>query len=321
MLCAQMAEIKHTFLQVNGINMHVAELGSGPVVVLLHGFPEIWYSWRHQIRALATAGFRAIAPDFRGYGLTENSEPEKNTYSDLADDIVGLLDAIGEDKAFVVAKDFGVFVAHVLGLVYPQRVKALVNIGIGYIAPPMWSLLVGYLPDGHYAKRWAERGRPEADFGRFDVSTVVKRIYILFCNSEMPLAPEGKETLDLVDGSAPLPDWLTENDLKVYAELYQKSGFGYPMELPYRCWERSAARLSHLQDFDITVPVLTIIGRKDYAAAVKQSEANANRWKENIPKLELIEIEEGNHFVQEQLPEQVNKAILDFLIRLSTSKT
>ncbi|KAI3439948.1 MFS domain-containing protein [Psidium guajava] len=95
-----MDQIQHKFIEVQGLKLHVAEIGSGPnVVVFLHGFPEIWYSWRHQMVAVAEAGFRALAPDFRGYGLSDPPvEPEKASFSDLIKDLAALLDALGIDK-------------------------------------------------------------------------------------------------------------------------------------------------------------------------------------------------------------------------------
>lgn len=102
-----MDQIEHKFVEVNELKLHIAEIGNGskPVVLFLHGFPEIWYSWRHQMVAVANAGFRAIAPDYRGYGLSDPSpEPEKTTFSDFVNDLVALLDALGISKVstFVV---------------------------------------------------------------------------------------------------------------------------------------------------------------------------------------------------------------------------
>ena len=96
-----MDKISHRFLQVNGLKLHVADIGleSSPAVIFLHGFPEIWYSWRHQMTAVANAGFRAIAPDFRGYGLSDSPlEPEKASYDDFVNDVVSILDSLGISK-------------------------------------------------------------------------------------------------------------------------------------------------------------------------------------------------------------------------------
>ena len=111
-LAAQAQELRHRFAQVNGIRMHYAERGSGPLVVLVHGFPESWYSWRHQISALAAAGYRVVAPDMRGYGQSD-VPPEVASYSimHLVGDVTGLVQSLGEKQAFVVGHDWGATVA------------------------------------------------------------------------------------------------------------------------------------------------------------------------------------------------------------------
>lgn len=308
-----MEEIKHSFVPTNGISLHIAEIGSGPLVLLLHGFPEIWYSWRHQMLSLSHNGFRAIAPDHRGYGLTQNTDPSKNDMVDIAHDIIGLLDAIGEETVFVVAKDWGAMVAYILGYLHPHRLKGLVILGIPMIKPTLYPSMISNLPAGHYVRRWAEPGVPEADFGRFDVATVIKRIYIMFCNSGMPIASENEQTLDLVKPSDGLPEWMTEEDLQVYADLYQKSGFKYPMEVPYRCWTRTAEKFSNQQDFTIQTPLLLIIGDQDYACNMPVLQQMMEAEQKLLPHAKVVHIEEGTHFVQEQLPKQVNQLMIDFL--------
>ena len=311
-----MDKIEHKHVCIGGLNLHIAEIGSGPDVLLLHGFPEIWYSWRYQMIALANAGFRAIAPDFRGYGLSDQPpEPEKATFVDLVEDMVGLLDAFGIKKVFVVAKDFGAFVAYDLALLHPDRVKGIVTMGIPYRRPAPQTLKPNLIPEGFYIRRWQEPGRAEADFGRFDAKTVVKNIYILFSRSELPVAEEGKEIMDLYDPSTPLPDWFTEDDLKIYSSLYEKSGFRFAMQVPYRCMARDGEQLSHLTDYTIQAPNLLIMGTKDYVLKFPGMEPyiNSEMLKADVPNLDLKFFAEGSHFVQEQFPEEVNKLLLDFL--------
>src|SRR3954466_15972321 len=107
-----MADVTHRDIDVNGLRMHVAEQGEGPLVLLLHGFPESWYSWRHQLSALADAGFHAVAPDQRGYGQTDRPEAiEAYSIFHLVGDVIGLVDALGEEQAVVVGHDWGAQVA------------------------------------------------------------------------------------------------------------------------------------------------------------------------------------------------------------------
>jgi len=130
---------------------------------------------------LAEAGFHAIAPDFRGYGLSDQpSEPEKAAYYDLVEDMVGLLDALGIEKAFIVAKDFGAFIAYYIGLCHPDRVKGIVTLGIPYRKPGVLPSNRDSAPKDLYVRHWQEPGRGLADLGRFDVKTVIRNIYISF---------------------------------------------------------------------------------------------------------------------------------------------
>ena len=117
-----MKDITHRFVETNGIRMHIAEAGSGPPVLLLHGFPEFWYSWRHQLVALAEAGFHAVAPDQRGYGRTDRPEEvEAYTMLHLVGDVVGLMEALGADQAVVAGHDWGTHVAWNTALMRPDR--------------------------------------------------------------------------------------------------------------------------------------------------------------------------------------------------------
>lgn len=260
--------------------------------------------------ALAKAGFRAIAPDFRGYGLSRNTDPSKNHWIDSVHDILGLLDALHLDKVYIVAKDWGAIIAYCLGYAHAERILGLAVLGIPFFSPNRYEDRIHHrIPSGHYIRRWAVPGIAEADFGRFDVATVIRRIYIMFCNSQMPIASETENTLDLVKASDPLPDWMTEEDLQVYAGLYEKSGFGYPMEVPYRCLERNPSEIADRTDFTIPAPLLLILGDRDYVVQMGMMAQTEGGF---TPKLKLVYIEEGSHFVQEQFPEQINTLLIEF---------
>ncbi|XP_028775551.1 uncharacterized protein LOC114732438 [Neltuma alba] len=306
-----MDQIQHKFVDVGGLKLHVAEIGTGPkVVVFLHGFPEIWYSWRHQMIALAGAGFRAIAPDYRGYGLSDPPpEPEKAAFSDIVSDLLRMLDALDLSKVFLVGKDFGVRVGYLFATLHPERVLGIITFGAPYV-PPGSSQLHKYFPEGLYILRFQEPGRAEADFGRLDAKTIVRNIYILFSRSEVPIAEKNQEIMDLVDPSTPLPPWFTEEDLAAYGTLYEKSGFQTALKVPYR----SLGEEFNLPDPIVKVPALLIVGGKDYSLKFRgvEDSIKSGKGKEFVPNLEIAFVPEGTHFVQEQFPERVNKLILDF---------
>lgn len=128
--------ITHRTVEANGVRLHVAEAGpaGAPAVLLLHGFPELWYTWRHQMRALAAAGYRAVAPDLRGYGDSDAPPggPEQYTALHVVGDLVALIDSLGEKQVFVVAHDWGALTAWSLCLFRPDRVRALVALSVAF---------------------------------------------------------------------------------------------------------------------------------------------------------------------------------------------
>src|SRR5919108_3192572 len=132
-----MADIEHREVEVNGLRMHVAQQGSGPLVVLLHGFPELWYSWRHQLPVLAEAGYHPVAPDLRGYGGSDASATDEGyAPSNMAADIVGLLDALGAETAVLVGHDWGANIAWACAELFPERVAGLVALSVPYRPRP-----------------------------------------------------------------------------------------------------------------------------------------------------------------------------------------
>ncbi|XP_065875511.1 uncharacterized protein [Euphorbia lathyris] len=312
-LSADMEQIKHSHIQVRELKLHVAEIGTGTKVVLfLHGFPEIWYTWRHQMFAVAEAGYRAIAIDFRGYGESDQpEEPEKATFMDLADDVVALLDILGISKVFLVGTDFGAMVVSIIAARNPDKVLGMFTLGVPFMLPGPNAVQYDLMPEGVYIRRWTVPGRAEADFGRLDVKTVIRNIYILFSGSELQAARDDQETMDLVDPCTPLPPWFSEDDLAVYASLYEKSGFRFALQVPYRKLGVDCG----ISDPKVTCPALLVIGEKDYVLKVPGMEdfIRSGQVKHFVPDLDIVYLEEGTHFAAEQLPEKVNDLIINFL--------
>ncbi|URE00187.1 Putative lysophospholipase [Musa troglodytarum] len=304
-------KVGHSYLDARNLSLHIAHVGKGELgaVLFIHGFPEIWHSWRHQMNAVAKAGSKAIAPDLCGYGLsTQPSEPEKTTWEDLVVDLLAILNFLSISKVFIVAKDFGARTAYDFALQHPNRVHGVVTLGMPFVSQGM---SYNTLPEGFYILRWWEPGQAEADFGRFDVKRLIRTIYILFSRSEIPIAEEGQEIMDLADPSTPLPQWFTEEDLNAYIALYKKSGFQFPLQM----LDRTLHGGTGIADPKIEVPVLLIMGEKDYAFKFPGMEnyVRSGTLKHFVPDLEINYIPEGSHFVQEQFPDQVNQLVITFL--------
>ncbi|KNA21889.1 hypothetical protein SOVF_038680 isoform C [Spinacia oleracea] len=213
-------------------------------------------------------------------------------------------------NAFLIAKDFGVRPAYLFALQHPERVAGVITVGIPYI-PPAPSTFHTHLPEGFYISRWQETGRAEADFGRFDAKTVVRKIYTMFSRSEIPIAKENEEIMDLVGPETPLPSWFSEEDLANYGSLYEKSGFQTALQLPYRSMNEEY----DIPDPVLKIPLLTIMGEEDYFLKFPgiQDYINSGKLKEFAPESEIIFLPQGTHFAHEQLPQVVNKLILNFL--------
>ncbi|XP_006661918.1 AB hydrolase superfamily protein YfhM-like [Oryza brachyantha] len=307
----QQQKIEHVHLRVRGLTLHVAQAGKGELgtVVFLHGFPEIWYSWRHQMLAVAAAGYRAVAPDWRGYGLSDQPpEPEAAGFDDLVEDLLAVLDALAVPKAFLVATDFGSMVAYDFALRHPNHTCGVMSLGAPFVSD---RTSFNTLPEGFYVLRWVQPGRAEADFARYDVKRVVRTIYILFSRSDIPIAEKDQEIMDLADLSTPLPEWFTEEDLDVYSSLYEKSGFRYPLQMPYR----SLFKRKPNGDAKFQVPVHVVMGEKDYVFKFPGVEfaMRDGGMEKHAQDLKITYIPEGCHFVQEQFPDRVNELLLGFL--------
>ncbi|OMO65134.1 Epoxide hydrolase-like protein [Corchorus olitorius] len=313
-----MEQIQHKYVDVRGVKLHVAEIGTGSsVVVFLHGFPEIWYSWRHQMIAIANAGYRAIAPDLRGYGLSQHHpDPEKASFNDFVDDTLAILDSFHIHKAFLIGKDFGSWPVYLLSLLHPTRILGVVSLGVPFFIPRPQRYQ--QLPEGFYIFRWKEPGRAEADFRRFDIKTIWRNIYILFSRSEIPIADKGKEIMDLVNPSTPLPTWLNDEDFTTYAKAYEQSGFSSPMHVPYKNRREEFT----IENPKVEVPVLLIVGEKDYFLKFPGIEEyiTSGKVRDYVAELYINFLPDGTHFMQEQFPDKVNQLIIDFLDKHVKSK-
>jgi pimeloyl-ACP methyl ester carboxylesterase len=166
--------MKSTSVQTNGINMHLLEAGDGPLVVLLHGFPELGFSWRHQIAALSEAGYRVVAPDQRGYGRTDRPEAQDAyTLCHLAGDVVGLVHALGEERAAVIGHDWGSPVAWTCALLRPDIFEAVGLLSVPYLpdiwgGPPPTAMMKQLLAGGHmiYQLYFQEPGPADRDLAQ-----------------------------------------------------------------------------------------------------------------------------------------------------------
>ena len=320
------AGVTFRFIESNGIKMRIAEAGTGPLVLLAHGWPESWYSWRHQMTMLADAGYHAVAPDMRGYGETDKpAAVDDYDVNHVAGDLVGILDALGEETAILVGHDWGAIVAWTTVLLHPSRFTALIAMSVPYggrvAQSPMESWQEAFGENFFYILYHNEPGGiAEAEYDA-DPRGLISRLY-LSPNSPR-VQPAITDPLRSAGGwigrlGAPmgLPDWLLQEDLDYVVSQFENSGFRGGMNY-YRNFHRNWEITEHLQGAKIKIPVLFIAGSRDMVIAGAEKEsltATISRATEDLRDVVLIP--EIGHWVQQEAPDEVNQAISDFLTEI-----
>ena len=306
--------------------MHLAEAGAGPLVVLLHGFPESWYSWRHQLNALADAGFHAVAPDQRGYGQTDRPEAiEAYSIMHLVGDVVGLLDALDEENAAVVGHDWGAPVAWHTALFRPDRVRGVVGLSVPFrprtrgTQPPL-SVLRAALGERFYQIYFQRPGVAEADLAR-DVHRTMKTV-LYGASGDNPRVPDmlvdpEHGFLGPVAPPERLPDWLSQADLDYYVDEFQRTGFAGGLNW-YRNIDRNWELLAPWAGAPVSVPALYMVGDRDvvyhFPGGGEQLFAGLKR---SVPDLRQAVLLDGcGHWTQQERPSEVNRLLLEFLSTL-----
>jgi pimeloyl-ACP methyl ester carboxylesterase len=306
----------------NGIRMRVADMGEGPVILFAHGWPESWYSWRHQIKGLAAAGFRVLAPDMRGYGETDAPAPVEDYNSvNLAADMVGILDALDIQQATMVGHDWGAPVATQTVLLHPERFNALILMSVPYggrgPANPMDGMRAQMGDNFFYMLYHNEEGGvAEAEYDS-DPRGLLSRLY------QSPDAPrDDPEVTDpkrAAGGWIPrigaphgLPDWLSQADLDYYVSQFENAGFrggvNYYRNIG-RNWE-----LTENTNAEVTVPTLFIAGEEDQVIGGATKEGLESMMQGVIPDLRDVVLLPGiGHWVQQEAPDETNAAIVKFL--------
>ncbi|KAL6968540.1 hypothetical protein U1Q18_034343 [Sarracenia purpurea var. burkii] len=316
-----MEKIQHRNIFVNGINMHVAEIGEGPTILFVHGFPELWYSWRHQMLSLSSLGYRAVAPDLRGYGDTDAPHSAAAyTVFHIVGDLVALLDALRLDRVFLVGHDWGAVMAWYFCLLRPDRVRALVNMSVVFnprnpSRKPLQSLRAAF-GDDYYICRFQEPGEAESEFARVGTERIIKK----FLTSRRPgplCVPKEVGFGGSSHSPIVLPSWLSEEDVNYYVTKFNQKGFTGGLNY-YRAmdltWEQTAAWTGS----QIKVPVKFIVGNEDltYTTPGVKKYIHGGGFKRNVPFLqELVVLEGVAHFLNQEKPEEINAHIYDFIQR------
>jgi pimeloyl-ACP methyl ester carboxylesterase len=318
-------------IETNGIHLNVAEQGDGPVVVLCHGFPESWYSWRHQIGALAAAGFHAVAPDMRGYGKSDAPQAiDQYTLFHLVGDMVGLLDALEAKTAVIVGHDLGARVAWQAAQMRPDRFRAVVGLSVPFY-PRDKVRPTSAMPQTEsaqfYQLYFQEPGPADAELGRDPRSTM--RSMLFGASGEgaaaraaaasggappsLGMVPKGGGFLQGPGAPAALPAWISEADIDFYAGEFKRTGFTGALNW-YRNFDRNWELQGALQGAAVTVPALYLAGDRDFVATAPGMDQLLANLKRFVPALRNTQMIAGcGHWTQQERPNEVNAAIIDFI--------
>ncbi|MCC7413385.1 MAG: alpha/beta hydrolase [Gammaproteobacteria bacterium] len=307
-------------LATNGITLEAVVAGDGPLVVLLHGFPECWYSWRHQIDALVAAGYRVAVPNQRGYGASDCPQPVAD-YDILAltADVAGMADALGAERYTVVGHDWGALVAWHCALLQPARVERVVAASVPYVR-----FQPGVLTDQrHFGDRmwyiaWFQQPDvAEAELGH-DVRRTLRRVFWALAGEAPDGLWLGQVRHPAADGllaclaePPSLPAWLTEDDLDHYVRQFERSGFRGPINW-YRNFDRNLALTPQLERARVRQPALFIAGDRDPVLGYRPGFVDAMReWVEDLRAVVLLP--GAGHWIAAERPGAVTESLLEFL--------
>jgi len=308
-------------VKANGVTLRIAEQGSGPLVLLCHGFPESWYSWRHQLAALAAAGYRAVAPDMRGYGGSDRPDAiDQYTQLHLVGDMIGILDALGEPRAVIAGHDWGAPVAWNTALLRPDRIRGVIGLSVPYrprrdIRPS--TMMPQTATTQFYQLYFQTPGVAEAELER-DVAHSLRTILTSGFGDDAPddaiaMVPRDGGVLTRMTAPEALPAWLTQEDIDYFAGEFGRAGFRGGLNW-YRNIDRNWELMAPWAGAVVRVPALYIAGDRDLVVRFPGMDQLLPNLRNFVPHLRRTLILPGcSHWTQQERPAEVNAAMLEFL--------
>jgi len=312
-------------IETNGVKVRAAVAGSGPLVVMVHGFPESWYSWRHQIGPIAEAGFTACAIDVRGYGGSDKP-PEVADYSleKITADVAGVIEALSEDGAGVlIGHDWGAPIVWNTALTRPDRVSAVAGLSVPYTGVPAFNFMdavkAAFTDKGRffYQVYFQDVGVAEAEL-EADPRAAIRKFYYAI-SGDAPDGtwpndkPHGAGLLDRLPDPDPFPAWLSDADIDYYTAEFERSGFFGPL-CRYRNWARDFDWLQGFKGRTVDQPSLFIGGTRDLVLKMLPGVDPVALMAPHLTQLRGAHLIEGcGHWTQQERPDEVNRLLLDWL--------
>lgn len=302
----------------NGIELNVAEAGKGPLVLLLHGFPESWYSWRHQFEPIADAGFHAVAPDMRGYGKSDKPEAiDAYNQVEVTNDIIGLIDALGHETAIVIGHDWGAPTAWSCALNHTDRVTQVGALSVPFTprspVPPLDAMKEIFKDQFFYQLYFQEPGVAEAELER-DVRISLRKFYHM-ASGDVDITtfqpkPADADLLSDVEDPGKLGDWCSEADLDFYTAEFERSGFRGPLN--YYRNHNLTWQLTEGAPTTIEQPAMFAAGDRD--GVIMMAAEALKAMSVTVPNMVINELIPGaGHWTQQEAPARVNELIVQFL--------
>lgn len=320
--------MEERFIELGEVTLRAMVEGSGPLVVMVHGFPESWYSWRHQIKPIAEAGFTACAIDVRGYGGSSKPHPvEAYDMAHMVGDVAGVIEALSDDgRAVLIGHDWGSPIVWNTALTRPERVRAVAGLSVPYVGVPKRPL-TEMIEDVFtrrnkffYQAYFQTEGVAEAE-AETDIRGFLRKFLYAISGD----APDGTWPTDkpadatLLDGLIdpdPFPAWLSDKDLDYYVHEFERSGLRGPINR-YRNHERDFAWLQPFAGRRIEQPALFIGGRRDLVLTMFGRVDFEPLMRAEVPDLKGCHVLEGcGHWTQQERPKEVTKLLLGWLAAL-----
>ncbi|WP_378731591.1 alpha/beta hydrolase [Nocardia brasiliensis] len=319
-------ELTHRFVTTNGVRMHVAEQGEGYPVIFCHGFPHTWFVWHHQLAAVAAAGYRAIAPDLRGYGQTDiPADVESYTNEAVIGDLLGLLDDIGAEQAVFVGLDFGAALVWELALRAPERVRGVIVLNNPFAPRPprapsqLWAKAAArHFLHLHY---FQAPGVADAELGARPREFLARVYYSLSADyhylDTWQFPAEGTGYLDVLPEAPPLPwRWLTQDEFDILAQDFERTGFTGGLNW-YRALDRNWELTADYADASVTVPAYFLYGDRDPDMEGFSGRDPLATLRRYVPELrEVTKIADAGHLVQLERATEVDALLTAHLRQL-----